>query len=155
MSEARIARSPRHCRVVALVLTLLLGVTRAQALDIGYVQDANGAAALALLNSSYGLNATLTAYTSAQLAGITDFSVHDVWYVPADLTFPAPSLGAPLGSNPVFQQGDAFGRVVLTGLDPAAHVVTGDPNAGPSTMLLNALRWAGAGGNPGLVVEAD
>src|SRR5262245_6166229 len=155
MFEARIARSPRSCRVIPLVLTLLLGaVTRAQALDSGYVQGGNGAGALAILKSVHGRGATLTEYTSAQLAGITDFSVHDDWYVPASY-FPLPSRGSPLESNPVFQQGDAFGRVLVTGMDPGAHLVGGDPDAGPSTMLSNALRWAGAGGKPGLVVEAD
>jgi len=153
MTEARTARYRSPRRLLAFVASLLVTVTRAHAVDIGYVNDPNGAAALAILIASHGLGATLTAYTSAQLATITDFSVHDVWYVPANLA--PPSLGGPLASNPVFQQGDAFGRVVVTGLDPARRLVNGDPNGGPSRFLLNALQWAGAGGNPGLVVEAD
>src|SRR5262245_53884116 len=116
MTEARITRT-RRCRFIWLVLTLVLAAARVEAISIGYVQDPDSGNALAHLNAAHGLGATVTVYTAGQLPTITDFTFHDVWFVGGSLGSVA--LGGPFGSNPVFQQGDAFGRVVITGTDPA------------------------------------
>src|SRR5262245_15316406 len=123
MIQARMARSPRGWRLASLVVAVLLVAARVEAISIGYVQDFDPANALAHLNAAHGLNATVTPYTASQLPAITDFTVHEEWYVGPSLENDA--LGGPFAGNPVFQQGNAFGRVVITGSDPAWHIVNG------------------------------
>jgi len=73
----------------------------------------------------------------------------NTWFVPSGGSY---SIYDGFRSNRTFRAGPPFSRVVITGLIPDLKHPSGD---GSSQFLLNALRWAGQGSRPGLVVLAD
>ena len=123
-----------------LVFMILLSRGSATAtISIGLYDFGAGSALLDHLIVMRGLDATYTRYNPASFNSVNDFSVHDVWFVPS-----AGSSGTygGLRSNPTFQAGTAFSRLVITGTDPDVHYPS---HEGASQFMLNAIRWAGGG----------
>ena len=128
----------------------LLAVAPAMAtVEIGLYDFSLGSAALDHLITSHAFDAHYTRYDAPAFGAITDFSAENVWFVPSGGGY---STYDGLRSNRLFRAGPPFSRVVITGLIPDSRHPPGD---GSSQFLLNALRWAGAGSRPGLVVLAD
>ena len=135
----------------AVVLSLLLFASSpaGATIRIGLYDAGFGRYVLDHLIGSHGLDATYTPYAPGSFPTVADFSVQDVWLVPYSSMY---STDDGLRSNPTFQSGSAFGRVLLTGLiADALH----PSNEAASTFMLNALQWAAQGGKTGLIVLAD
>jgi len=141
----------KRARVVILVLLLLrlAPAPAAATTHIGLYDWGYGSALLDDLILNQGLDASYTRYSPASFASVSDFSVQDVWLVPSHGN---PATYDGLRSNPTFQSGAAFFRVLIMGADPD---VAYPSSAGASTLMLNALHWAAEAGQPGLIVLGD
>ena len=129
-----------------LVLLFLSPAPAVATINIGLYDVGQGSALLDHLIVSHGLDAAYTRYAPGSFASVSNFSVQNVWLVPSFATYNG------LRSNPSFQSGSAFSRVVITGLAADLHHPS---NEGSSQFMLNALQWAAAGIKPGLIVLAD
>ena len=135
-------------RVIRLVFVLLPASAMAT-VEIGLHDFGAGSAALDHLVTSHGFDAHYTRYDAAAFETVMDFSAENAWFVPSGGSY---SIYDGFRSNRTFRAGPPFSRVVITGLIPDLKHPSGD---GSSQFLLNALRWAGQGSRPGLVVLAD
>ncbi|TMA70643.1 MAG: hypothetical protein E6J77_27170, partial [Deltaproteobacteria bacterium] len=133
-----------------LCLLLVASVAPAAAtIRVGLYDFGAGSALLDHLIVSHGLDAAYTRYSPGSFGSVGDFSVQNVWLVPS---YGGYTIYDGLRSNPTFQAGFAFSRVLLIGLDPDAHHPSSEAS---STLMLNALQWVAQGSKPGLIVLAD
>ena len=117
MSSAQGGPAVRRAAWVFFLILLSRGSATAT-IGIGLYDFGAGAALLDHLILSHGLDAAYTRYSPATFGGVNDFSVQKVWLVPS---FGGVGVYDGLRSNPTFQAGTAFSRLLITGTDPDNH----------------------------------